>query len=256
MKKPRTHNEDPNSKSQRPQNGENPPSTPAIQELKESDTGRKDEDLNSETQRLQGADTNAPPASLSGNQRLFSPQQKGMIVEPVPRLQSALLALFIAVIALDACPAFFRTLDRAKSAIDPLVDVTGLWQGSWQLFAPDVDKVNSRVSAEILFSDGTTVRWNSPDWTKLAPLDRFMRFREAEFYDNIRRDSNSGAWPSFADYLARRAVPPGRYDSRPAHVALYRHWVVIPRPKADTLIPYGTFPEFTAKYLFYQKSYN
>ena len=141
-----------------------------------------------------------------------------MIVEPVPRLQSALLALFIAVIALDACPAFFRTLDRAKSAIDPLVDVTGLWQGSWQLFAPDVDKVNSRVSAEILFSDGTTVRWNSPDWTKLAPLDRFMRFREAEFYDNIRRDSNSGAWPSFADYLARRAVPPGRYDSRPAHV--------------------------------------
>ena len=91
-----------------------------------------------------------------------------MIVEPVPRLQSALLALFIAVIALDACPAFFRTLDRAKSAIDPLVDVTGLWHGSWQLFAPDVDKVNSRVSAEILFSDGTTVRWNSPDWTKLA----------------------------------------------------------------------------------------
>ena len=125
-------------------------------------------------------------------------------MEPVPRLQSALLALFIAVIALDACPAFFRTLDRAKSAIDPLVDVTGLWQGSWQLFAPDVDKVNSRVSAEILFSDGTTVRWNSPDWTKLAPLDRFMRFREAEFYDNIRRDSNSGAWPSFADYLARK----------------------------------------------------
>ena len=74
-------------------------------------------------------------------------------MEPVPRLQSALLALFIAVIALDACPAFFRTLDRAKSAIDPLVDVTGLWQGSWQLFAPDVDKVNSRVSAEILFSE-------------------------------------------------------------------------------------------------------
>ena len=64
MKKPRTHNEDPNSKSQRPENAESPPSTPATQELKESDTGRKDEDPNSESQRLQGADTNAPPASL------------------------------------------------------------------------------------------------------------------------------------------------------------------------------------------------
>ena len=109
-------------------------------------------------------------------------------------------------------------------------------------------------SAEILFSDGTTVRWNSPDWTKLAPLDRFMRFREAEFYDNIRRDSNSGAWPSFADYLARRAVPPGRYDSRPAHIALYRHWVVIPRPKADTLIPYGSFPNLPRSICFTRRA--
>jgi len=135
MKKRVTHNKDPDSKRQRPQSGENPPSTPT--ELKgSSDTGPKAENLNPESQRLQGADINAPPASLSGNQRLFSPQQKGMIVEPVPRLQSALLALFIAVIALDACPAFFRTLDRAKSAIDPLVDVTGLCRAAGSCSPP------------------------------------------------------------------------------------------------------------------------
>lgn len=171
------------------------------------------------------------------------------------RFRSCLLAIFIAIITIDAAPPFSKSFGRVKDAIDPLVDVTGLWQGSWQLFAPDVDKVNSRVSAQILFSDGKTVVWKSPDWANMLPLQRFFRFREAEFYDNIRFDSNSGGWPSFAEYLARTAVPQRR-NSTPVRISLYRHWAVIPPPKPGRLIPYGTFPEITSKNMFYQMSYS
>ena len=60
-----THNEAPSSKSQGRQNGEDRLSTPpTTQELKGSDAGSKAENLNPESQRLEGTDINAPPASL------------------------------------------------------------------------------------------------------------------------------------------------------------------------------------------------
>jgi len=46
--------------------------------------------------------------------------------------------------------------------LDPYLDVTGLWIGGWQLFAPEPDKVNSYLSAEVRFADGKAAFIRSP----------------------------------------------------------------------------------------------
>ena len=176
------------------------------------------------------------------------------------KIQSLLLGLFISLIALDSVPNLFSLFTYPKKVLDPLFDVTGLWQSSWQLFAPDADKVNTRVTAVIAFSNGATAEWSSPDWTKLGSKERFLRFREGEFYDNIRMDENKGAWESFADHLTRMAADKYRTENpeqaaHPIRIALFRHWGVVPYPHEASWIPYGSFPPINGKYEFYKKNY-
>ncbi|MGK0187931.1 MAG: hypothetical protein ACI9R3_003722 [Verrucomicrobiales bacterium] len=113
------------------------------------------------------------------------------------------IASFLAAILIDGLPQAGQFHRKLKELIDPILDATGLWQESWRLFAPEVDKENVRLSAEILYEDGSISQWTSPDWTKMSAWEKFIRFRELEFYDSIRLDVNRGAWRSFADFLAR-----------------------------------------------------
>jgi hypothetical protein len=170
------------------------------------------------------------------------------------RTQSFLIFIFVVLEVIDVTPEFNKPIVWLRKQIDPILDLSGLWQGPWSLFAPDTDKINTRVSAEVLFSDGSISYWNSPEWVGMSATQRFLRFREAEYYDSIRNDSNSAGWPSFADWVIRNVVL-GKENRFPVEITLFRHWNVIDPPSLTNFIPYGTFQPMSSKYAFYKKSY-
>lgn len=155
--------------------------------------------------------------------------------------------LVTGLIVLDASPRV-GLLAELAAVIDPVMDITGLWQGPWNLFAPDVDKLNVRVSAQIVFASGQQTAWRSPDWERMSVGDRFLAFRHQEYVDNIRLDDNAGAWVPLADYLSRTVVPP---KSGPVlRVTLTRHWAEIPPPETHPL-PARPFTVFKDSHAFF-----
>jgi hypothetical protein len=155
---------------------------------------------------------------------------------------------FLALALIDGLPATGTYHQRAKDAVDPLLDAAGLWQ-NWQLFAPDVDKINVRVSAELLLDDGSTLRFRSPDWHLMPAWRRFLEFRHMEYFDNIRLDVNSGGWDGLASFLARTTpVPPGRSVDV---VTLTREWAEVPPPQPATFVPAVPYVNFHGRFLFH-----
>jgi hypothetical protein len=168
-----------------------------------------------------------------------------------PALRIAIVAV-AALLVIDATPTTCALHESLKEGVDPLLDMTGLWQGSWQLFAPNVDKRNIRVEADVLFSDGTRTVWRSPDWPRLSGGQRFLLFRHQEYYDNIRLDRNKSAWATLAHHIARTVAPPAGGYATVVRVALARTWSDIPAPGPDgALAPPGPYENFNEARVFY-----
>ncbi len=165
------------------------------------------------------------------------------------------IIVVLSVMLVDALPRTSLAHQRLKDAVDPILDVTGLWQESWKLFAPEVDKVNVWITTRITYTDGSSVTRRSPDWTKMSVLDRFLRFREMEYVDSIRMDSSKRAWPSLADYMARTVLHPAKPELKAIEVVLTRHWAVIPPPTRG--LRQARRPKFydTGSFVFYKRSY-
>lgn len=110
------------------------------------------------------------------------------------------IAAVLAIFALDTMPVTPRWI---RSALEPLLDATGLWQGSWSLFAPIPDSRNQRIRADFYYADGTHTVWNSPEPWSQSAWQRFTRHRESEFLERVWEVQNSAAWPGFAQSLLR-----------------------------------------------------
>ena len=174
-----------------------------------------------------------------------------------PAVRIGILAV-AAVILIDALPSSCALHASLKQGVDPLVDMTGLWQGSWTLFAPNVDKQNVRLEAEVLFSDGTRALWRSPDWPRLSGWQRFVLFRHQEYYDNIRFERSRSVWPTLAQHIARTvtarnssAVADGSAASV-VRVTLMRSWADIPKLEpGKPILPAGPYERFGKPRTFY-----
>ena len=171
------------------------------------------------------------------------------------RLTSLLLGAWLLLLFVDALPHTSLLHQRLKSWVDPFLDVTGLWQGTWQLFAPEADKIDIRLTAEISYADGTTRLWESPDWRDMSGWQKFVHFREMEYYDAVRQDDNSPAWPSLADYLARTVPAASGPAIRPTKVVLSRRWSLVPPPEKGLRRPYQERRAFVGPYLLVEKNY-
>ena len=132
------------------------------------------------------------------------------------------LAVLIPLVILDVLPF---TPSVVRSWLMPVLGALGLWQGSWTLFAPIPDAINHRIRAEVTFDDAPAIVWDSPDWRSQSVLERFLSHRESEFLERIVADSNSAAWPEFAQSLARSLSP-----KRPERVELFVRTSEIPPP--------------------------
>lgn len=166
------------------------------------------------------------------------------------------IAAWLAVMFFDAAPEtcdFHRTV---KYKLGNYLDVVGLWQGRWNLFAPAPDSVNGSITAEIEFADGEQVILKSPEWRKLNAWERFVTFREAEFIDGIRVDRNSPAWPTFAAYLQRTVPHPTKPELKPTEIFLIRDWVDIPPPNEFNIKEFPDPPEMRSTFVFFAKEYS
>ncbi|MES2657796.1 MAG: hypothetical protein V4689_04215 [Verrucomicrobiota bacterium] len=171
------------------------------------------------------------------------------------RVTSLFLVAWLLLLFVDAIPRTSLIHQRLKIWVDPFLDVTGLWQGTWQLFAPEADKIDVRVAAEISYADGTTRSWKSPDWRDMSSWQKFVNFRAMEYYDNVRGDANSPAWGSLADYLARTVPAAGGHTIKPTKVTLARHWSLVPPVQEGLHKPYRERRAFEGPNVLLEKNY-
>ncbi len=158
------------------------------------------------------------------------------------------IAGYLICCLIDAPPVVSPSHARLKAALDPLLDVTGLWQESWRLFAPEPQKRNVRVSAQFYFADGSTLRWDSPHWAELNLFEKFFSVRRMKYYDLLTEDANRPAWRTFALY--RLSQLPDAARRRVTRVELWRHWSITPRPE-ESWTPVGGPVELGEQEVFF-----
>ncbi len=171
------------------------------------------------------------------------------------KLQKSLTNSFIItilfLIIIDSLPETSLVHLHLKQTIDPVLDKVGIWQGTWQLFAPNVDKINQRFVAEITFSDQSKGVWYSPNWSQLSIKDRFLKFRQMEYYDSIYYTKNKKAWEALAKHLSRTLVAAHNPNIKPVKIILIREWQDIPAPNSNQLPPINSKSNFNNRQKFY-----
>lgn len=114
------------------------------------------------------------------------------------------IVLFLSLVLVDVFSVPGRLGIQLQSKVDPVVDCIGIWQGSWDLFAPSVDKENHRIVALLWLKDETAPRrLVSPNWIEMNCSELFFQSRKIEWYDRIRLGWNLPAQRSYAAYLKR-----------------------------------------------------
>jgi hypothetical protein len=160
------------------------------------------------------------------------------------------LALFLPILVIDG----FRPLGRAHAWLAEQLNVpltiTGLWQGPWRLFGPDVDKVNLRLSAIVQFADGATATWASPEWPDVSAWQKFIGARHTNYFANILKAGQEPAWDGLCAYLARTLPHPQGKPVPVAQVTLVLRGADIPPP--ETPAPAGPYLAFDPPNPIYQ----
>lgn len=142
-------------------------------------------------------------------------------------LADVLIVIVVVVFALDMMPCTPAVIRRGLS---PLLNVTGLWQGTWNLFAPVPDFRNHRIRADFYFADGSHRVWTSPDPRSQSAWKRFVGHRESEFLEKVWEDDNSAARPGFAQLLVKEQRRLHPDDGPLSRVELSVIWGDIPPP--------------------------
>lgn len=142
---------------------------------------------------------------------------------------------------IEALPQYTLLHGKLKNIADPVLDVTGLWQGSWDLFAPTPDYVNVRVGATLFWSDGSRTFWVQPNWYEMSPGEKMLNFRRMSYFDELWRSSNSAAWEPFCEHLAK-SEGVGK-SAQVTKIALFQDRDVIALP-SDTWRAASSEPQF------------
>lgn len=141
------------------------------------------------------------------------------------------LVVFLSLVAIDATPSWTMPQRVAKVLAEPILHKAGLWQGTWQLFAPTPDKINTVLSARIWLPDGTMHAFEQPDWSRMSAFERWRYFRHMEYWDSVRLDDNRSAWHDLARYLARHGHPEAQYGVVATRVELRVRWHEVAAPE-------------------------
>jgi hypothetical protein len=140
-------------------------------------------------------------------------------------LLNACIALIVAVITLDTLPQSPGALRRK---LTPILARLGINQGPWELFAPDPDRINSRLSAEITYHDGEKRTWHGPDWSTVSIWEKWVGHRRLEWDDHIVLRSVVPTWGPWCRHLARVTRPELPNADRGAEVQVFCSEAITP----------------------------
>jgi hypothetical protein len=142
---------------------------------------------------------------------------------------NGMIALLLVLMVLQGMPLNMNAVVvKARYVADWL----GIGHGGWNMFAPEPDRQNHRLTAEVMADDSyVLVTWSSPYWPELSPLTRFRMHRWSEYFDHVWMNDNSACWPVLARYVANTAkIPYEGDDNRPRQVRLIRESHILPEP--------------------------
>lgn len=160
-------------------------------------------------------------------------------------LVNAFLIGFLALLAIDVSHPLGCN-QPIKDAINLPLLVTGLWQGPWRLYAPDVDKDNLQLKADLVFADQATATWSSPDWARLSAARKFVLARHMNYFNAILLAGREPAWDDLCAYLARTVPHPQGRAAPVVQCTLSLRGAKIPPPpeSGDKLVPAGPYLAF------------
>lgn len=176
-------------------------------------------------------------------------------------------AFIISVLVLIFIDGFPFSPVPLRDLVDPALDKLGIYQGEWNMFAPEPDTVNTRLSADIEYYDGTLAHWSTPEWRKLSYFQRIMRFREHEYLEKASTLPYAQIWPELADFIVREQQGATPSESEVKRVKIYIENANIPdlrQPpenqgdESESEVTWHTWvepPPFEDKNLLYERSY-
>ncbi len=123
------------------------------------------------------------------------------------------VAIALVIIATDTAPRW-QVVTPLQNQLRPVLNLTGLWQGDWPLFAPNPVINNGWISAEfyasgetspLLDSDNKPLGWNSPIWSECTSWNKFYRFRHMNYF-NRAAYRGKDVLDDLSDYIAREKL--------------------------------------------------
>ncbi|MBD3676648.1 MAG: hypothetical protein HUJ26_24310 [Planctomycetaceae bacterium] len=131
--------------------------------------------------------------------------------------------------------------EKMNEAVDPVLNRVNLWQGRWQLFAPDIDHWNMRIECVVTWDDGTESRWSTLDWNNATFWERMVHFRWNEYIDNVTGDQGPALWEPLSEHLVREMAK--REGKTPHWAQLIYQGETLPPPNEAWRKAYSV-PEF------------
>lgn len=142
-----------------------------------------------------------------------------------------LIGLFLGINFLSMARTFMPLDNQFISSIyrpvDHYLSFFSIYQ-SWNMFSPNPARVDSHITAEVEFDDGSSDIYYFPDSKNLSLKEKYAfgeRYRV--LLETARQDSNSFLWKDLAKFALRK-LRTTNYDKIPLKVHLYRHWSEIP----------------------------
>ena len=124
--------------------------------------------------------------------------------------------------------------------VAPILTVTGLEQ-QWNLFGPEVRKINLHGMAIITFADGSMKLYEFPRMDKLDIWRRLKREKMRKmFVERIPTDNHRDFLPAICRSIACANANP---DNQPVEITLAYNWCNIPPPDPEHWAPRESLPE-------------
>jgi hypothetical protein len=108
-----------------------------------------------------------------------------------------------------------------------------IWAGLFEtanMFAPNPNKVNSFMVAQVTFADGQNRLWKFPRMDELGYRERYVKERYRKLADYLIGGNPDGLWPDVARHIARLHWQAG---NAPSVVILIRYESELEPPAPD-----------------------
>jgi hypothetical protein len=119
-------------------------------------------------------------------------------------------------------------LNFIYSPVDKYLSFFSIYQ-DWMMFSPNPTRLDSYMSAEVLFADGTKSTYQFPRTSGMSMVNKHIygeKFRKL-ISESIRRDDKKFMWHDTAKFAIRQTLITNDFEKLPLKVKLFRHWVEV-----------------------------